>query len=174
MPIHLYIHIYVPNCLSVRIHNIDIDPWKAMRVRLVDWKSQTMSIMYVREHDFGFQETCKGTYMMDWVGQTLFGKIILDSRKKIPENYLTYQSIQILKSFSRRFCSPESDLSHKIMRYYVYYSTKLCFSSQGDRNLSSGNDLYWWCTSFEKAFWWGQPLNILHSQGILQHFQRSQ
>ena len=30
------------------------------------------------------------------------------------------------------------------------------------QNLSGGNDLYWRCTSFEKAFRWGRPLNILH------------
>ena len=31
-----------------------------------------------------------------------------------------------------------------------------------DRNLSLSNDLYWRCTSFEKAFRRGRPLNILH------------
>ena len=30
------------------------------------------------------------------------------------------------------------------------------------QNLSGANDLYWRCTSFEKAFRRGRPLNILH------------
>ena len=30
------------------------------------------------------------------------------------------------------------------------------------QNASGGNDLYWQCTSFEKAFWRGRPWNILH------------
>ena len=49
------------------------------------------------------------------------------------------------------------------MRYWVYYSTQLCFWFRLDRNLSQK------CTgptSFEKAFRRGRPLNILHdSQG---------
>jgi len=67
-----------------------------------------------------------------------------------------------LKSCSRKFYSPESDPPHKIMRYDVYYSTQLCCSFPSDRNLSHGNDLYWRCTSFEKAFRQGWALNILH------------
>ena len=46
------------------------------------------------------------------------------------------------------------------MRYDVYYSTQLSFWFP--KNLSTGNDLYWRCTSFEKAFRWGRPLNVLH------------
>jgi len=68
----------------------------------------------------------------------------------------------IFKILFRRFNSPESDPPHKIMRYWVYYSTQLCSWFQYDRNLSGGNDLYWRCTRFEKAFWQGRPLNILH------------
>jgi len=67
-----------------------------------------------------------------------------------------------LKSFPRRFYSPEFDPLHKIMRYDVYYSTQLSYWFRSDRNLSDGNDLYWRWTSFEKAFRRGRPLNILH------------
>jgi len=37
------------------------------------------------------------------------------------------------KSCSGDFCSPESDPPHKIMRYWVYYSTQLCFWFPPDR-----------------------------------------
>jgi len=38
-----------------------------------------------------------------------------------------------IKSFSGDFHSPESDPPHKIMRYWVYYSTQLCFWFPPDR-----------------------------------------
>jgi hypothetical protein len=38
-----------------------------------------------------------------------------------------------IKSCSGDFYSPESDSPHKIMRYWVYYSTQLCFWFQSDR-----------------------------------------
>jgi len=38
-----------------------------------------------------------------------------------------------LKSCNGNFNSPESDPPHKIMRYYVYYSTQLCFGFPPDR-----------------------------------------
>jgi len=38
-----------------------------------------------------------------------------------------------LKSCSGDFYSPESDPPHKIMRYWVYYSTQLCFGFRPDR-----------------------------------------
>ena len=41
-----------------------------------------------------------------------------------------YESIQ---SCSGDFYSPESDPPHKIMRYWVYYSTQLCFWFPADR-----------------------------------------
>jgi hypothetical protein len=56
------------------------------------------------------------------------------------------------------FCSPESDTPHKILRYWVYYSTQLCFRFPPDKF----NDLYYRCTSFEQAFRRGWPSNILH------------
>jgi len=38
-----------------------------------------------------------------------------------------------LKLCSGDFHSPESDPAHKIMRYWVYYSTQLCFGFPPDR-----------------------------------------
>jgi len=38
-----------------------------------------------------------------------------------------------IKSCSGDFYSPESDPPHKIMRYWVYYSTQLCFWFPPDR-----------------------------------------
>ena len=49
---------------------------------------------------------------------------------------------------------------HKIMRYFIYYSTQLASSFPPGKNLPGGNDLYHSCTSFEGASWRGQPLNI--------------
>ena len=69
---------------------------------------------------------------------------------------------KFIKSCSGDFYSPESDPPHKIMRYWVYYSTQLVFWISTWQNLWGGNDLYWRCTSFEKAFRRGRPLNILH------------
>jgi len=54
----------------------------------------------------------------------------------------------------------ESDPLHKIMRYFMYYSTQLAPSFQPGRNLPGGHDLYHSCTSFKGASWRGQPLNI--------------
>ena len=82
--------------------------------------------------------------------------------KQIAENYFTYRSEQIFKILFQGFYSPKSDPPHKIMRYWIYYSTQLCFWFPPDRNLSRGNDLYWRCTSSEQAFRRGRPLNILH------------
>jgi len=56
-----------------------------------------------------------------------------------------------IKPCSGDFNSPESDPPHKIMRYWIYYSTQLCFWISTWQNLSDGNDLYWRCTSFEKG-----------------------
>ena len=38
-----------------------------------------------------------------------------------------------IKSCSGDFYAPESDPPHKIMRYWVYYSTQLCFGFPPDR-----------------------------------------
>jgi len=38
-----------------------------------------------------------------------------------------------IKSYSGDFYSPESDPPHKIMWYWVYYSTQLVFGFQADR-----------------------------------------
>jgi len=38
-----------------------------------------------------------------------------------------------IKSYSWDFYSPESDPPHKIMRYWIYYSTQLCFGFPPDR-----------------------------------------
>ena len=38
-----------------------------------------------------------------------------------------------IKSWSGNFYIPESDPPHKIMRYWVYYSTQLCFGFPSDR-----------------------------------------
>ena len=81
---------------------------------------------------------------------------------RFKKNILLIVQYKYLKSCSRRFYSPESDPPHKIMRYDVYYSTQLCCWFPPDRNLSGGNDLYWRCTRFEKAFRRGRALNILH------------
>ena len=63
------------------------------------------------------------------------------------------------------FYSPESDPPHKIMRYWFYYSIWLGLSFRSDR-ICHVEMIYWRCTSFEKAFRRGQPLNILYdSQG---------
>ena len=66
-----------------------------------------------------------------------------------------------IKSCSGDFYSPESDPPHKIMRYWVYYSTQLCLGFPLIEP-SGGNDLCGRCTSFEKAFRRGRPLNISH------------
>jgi len=65
--------------------------------------------------------------------------------------YFTYCPVPIYKIISGDFYSPESDPPHKIMRYWVYYSTQFCSV----------------CISFEKAFWRGRPLNIWGGRFIL-------
>ena len=81
---------------------------------------------------------------------------------RFDESVLLNVQYRYLKSCSGDFYSPESDPLHKIMQYRVYNSTQLCFWFPPDRNLSGENDLYWRCTSFEKAFRWGRPFNLLH------------
>jgi len=44
--------------------------------------------------------------------------------KWILKNYFTYRSVQIFKILFQGFNSPESDPPHKIMQYWVYYSTQ--------------------------------------------------
>ena len=45
----------------------------------------------------------------------------------ISRRHFTYRPAQILKIMFRRFCSPESDPPHKMMRYWFYYSFWLGF-----------------------------------------------
>jgi len=47
--------------------------------------------------------------------------------------YFTYCPVQIYKIMFRRIYSPEFDPPHKIMRYWVYYSTQLVFGFPPDR-----------------------------------------
>jgi len=77
---------------------------------------------------------------------------------RFAENTLLIVQYRYLKSFSGHFDSPESDPPRNIMRYWFYYSIWLGFSFLHDRIC----DLYWPCTSFEKTFRRGRPLNTLH------------
>ena len=52
---------------------------------------------------------------------------------RFAESVLLIVQYRFLKSCSGDFNSPESDPPHKIMRYWVYYSTQLCFSFPPDR-----------------------------------------
>ena len=47
--------------------------------------------------------------------------------------YFTYYLVQISKIMFRRFLFPESDPPHKIMPYWVYFSTQLSFGFQSGR-----------------------------------------
>ena len=64
-------------------------------------------------------------------------------------------ALQIAENYRIDPTNSQPHLAHKIMRPWFYYSIK-------GQNLSVLNDLYWQCTSFEKAFGRGGPLNILH------------
>jgi len=52
---------------------------------------------------------------------------------KISDIYFTYCRVQIYKMIFLKFYSPESDPPHKIMRYWVYNSTKLFSGFPTDR-----------------------------------------
>jgi len=61
--------------------------------------------------------------------------------------------------------APESDPPHKIMWYWLYYSTRLTFSYPPDKKWSSGNVLYQVGISSQRANRWGWPLkysNMIH------------
>ena len=61
--------------------------------------------------------------------------------------------------------APESDPLHKIMWYWLYYSTRLTFSYPPDKKWSSGNVLYQVGISSQRANRWGWPLkysNMIH------------
>jgi len=62
------------------------------------------------------------------------------------------------KILFQAFDSLESDPPHKIMRYWVYYSTQFCFWFPSDRNLSVRNDLYLADYQFSKGTSAGQAL----------------
>jgi len=66
-----------------------------------------------------------------------------------------------LKSCSRRFIVRIwSSAQDYAVRYLLLNPVVFLISAW--QNLSGGNDLYWRCTSFEKAFRRGRALNILH------------
>ena len=52
---------------------------------------------------------------------------------RFAESVLLIVQYRYFKSCSGDFYSPESDPPHKIMRYWFYYSTWLCFSFPPDR-----------------------------------------
>ena len=52
---------------------------------------------------------------------------------RLQKNILLIVQYKYLKSCSGDLCSPESDPPHKIMRYWVYYSTQLVFGFEHDR-----------------------------------------
>ena len=60
---------------------------------------------------------------------------------QISKKYFTYRLIQIFKILFRGSYSQKSDSPHKIIRYFVYYSTQLAYSFYLGINLPSPNDL---------------------------------
>jgi len=67
-----------------------------------------------------------------------------------------------IKPCSGDFNSPESDPPHKIMRYWIYYSTQLCFGFPPDRICQMEMICIGGVPVLKKAFRRSRPLNILH------------
>jgi len=82
--------------------------------------------------------------------------------KYISKIHFTYCPVQIYKIMFRRFLF--SRIWSSAQKYAVLgvLLNPVVFLISTWQNLSGGNDLYWRCTSFEKAVRRGQPLNILH------------
>jgi len=96
--------------------------------------------------------------------------------KSISEKYFTYRSVQIFKIMFRGFYFPNSNSSHKIMRYCFYYSTwqhswllhfrpteicrmeDMCTSWVPVPQRHLGGASPW--IFLHNSWWRGQPLNI--------------
>ena len=76
--------------------------------------------------------------------------------------YFTYCPVQIYKIMFRRFLFSRIWPSAQDYAVLGLLLSPVGFWISTWQNLSGGNDLYWRCTSFEKAFRRGRPLNILH------------
>ena len=82
--------------------------------------------------------------------------------EQICRKYFTSRSVQIFKIVFRRFWFSRIWSSTQDHALLVKLLNLVGFFISTWQNLSGGNDLYWRCTSFEKAFRRGRPLNILH------------
>ena len=92
-----------------------------------------------------------------------------------PRDILPTQSIMYFRdSFDLSFNTIYKILFRRFYSPNLILRTRLCgggFITQPSCLISDwmsfGNDLYWRCTRFEKAFRRGRPLNILHDSGRL-------
>jgi len=78
----------------------------------------------------------------------------------IQEIYFTYRPVQIFKILFPEILLSESSAQDYVVRCLLLNPVVFLISNW--QNLSGGNDFYWRCTSFEKAFRRGRPFNILH------------
>ena len=81
--------------------------------------------------------------------------------KYISRNYFTHRPVQIFKILLRRFWFSRISSSAQDHALLVLLLNLVGLFISTWQNLSARNDLYWRCTSFEKAFRRGRPLNIL-------------
>ena len=82
--------------------------------------------------------------------------------KQISKMYFTNCPVQIYKIIFRRFLFSRIWSSAQDYALLDLLLNPVVFWISTWQNLSGENDLYWRCTSFEKAFRRGRPLNILH------------
>jgi len=79
--------------------------------------------------------------------------------KYILRKHFTYRSVQIFKIMFRRFLFSRIWSSAQDHALLVLLLNLVGFFISSRPRWSGGNDLYHSCTSFEGAFWGGQPLN---------------
>ena len=119
-------------------------------------------------------DLCEVTYLYVWA----IGVVMLHEHVRFPPDpishvcsltgkwiggkYFTYHSVQIFKIMFWRFLFSRIWSSAQDHALLVLLLNLVGFFISTWQNLSAGNDFYWRCTSFGKAFRRGRPLNIIH------------